>query len=72
MSPSQTESTRRDRDAIDWLLRSDEPAISLMTRRDLLGEPIRDRELADWGRGGPNEMITLNALRALKAAGRLG
>ncbi|MBM2850487.1 MAG: hypothetical protein HW418_3429, partial [Anaerolineales bacterium] len=23
------------------------------------------------GRGGPNEMITLNALRVLKAAGRL-
>lgn len=28
-------------------------------------------EAADWGRGGPNEMITLNALRVLKAAGRL-
>jgi hypothetical protein len=25
----------------------------------------------DWGRSGPNEMITLNALRALQAAGRL-
>lgn len=29
-------------------------------------------EVVDWGRGGPNEMITLNALRVLKAAGRLG
>jgi len=28
-------------------------------------------EAVDWGRGGPNEMITLNALRVLKAAGRL-
>jgi hypothetical protein len=28
-------------------------------------------EVADWGRRGPNEMITLNALRVLKAAGRL-
>ena len=28
-------------------------------------------EVADWGRGGPSEMITLNALRVLKAAGRL-
>ncbi|MFQ5838092.1 MAG: hypothetical protein ACE5HJ_04840 [Thermoplasmata archaeon] len=29
-------------------------------------------EVVDWGRGGPNRMITLNALRVLKAAGRLG
>jgi hypothetical protein len=28
-------------------------------------------EVVDWGRGGPNEMITLNALRVLAAAGRL-
>ena len=28
-------------------------------------------EVVDWGRGGPSEMITLNALRVLKAAGRL-
>jgi hypothetical protein len=27
-------------------------------------------DVADWGRGGPNEWITLNALRVLKAAGR--
>ncbi|WP_327633649.1 hypothetical protein OHB24_27060 [Kribbella sp. NBC_00482] len=30
----------------------------------------RTPEVVDWGRGGPNEMITLNALRVLKAAGR--
>ncbi len=28
-------------------------------------------EVADWGRPGPNKMITLNALRVLRAAGRL-
>lgn len=28
-------------------------------------------EVVDWGRSGPNQMITLNALRALKAVGRL-
>lgn len=27
-------------------------------------------EIVDWGRSGPNEMITLNALRVLRAAGR--
>ncbi len=27
-------------------------------------------EAVDWGRGGPSEMITLNALRVLRAAGR--
>ena len=29
-------------------------------------------EVVDWGKGGPNEMITLNALRVLKATGRAG
>jgi hypothetical protein len=28
-------------------------------------------EVVDWGRRGPNEMITLNALRVLRGAGRL-
>jgi hypothetical protein len=27
-------------------------------------------EVVDWGRSGPNQMITLNALRVLRAAGR--
>ena len=26
-------------------------------------------EVVDWGRGGPSEMVTLNALRILRAAG---
>ncbi len=29
------------------------------------------KEVVDWGRRGPNEMITLNALRVIRAAGRL-
>jgi len=27
--------------------------------------------VVDWGRSGPNEMLTLNALRVLSAAGAL-
>lgn len=37
------------------------------SRRMILG----NEEVVDWGQSGPNEMITLNALRVLKAAGRL-
>jgi hypothetical protein len=29
------------------------------------------QDVVDWGRSGPNEMITLNALRVLRAAGRV-
>jgi hypothetical protein len=29
-------------------------------------------EVVDWGHEGPNEMVTLNALRVLRAAGRSG
>ena len=36
-----------------------------------LGKRTSNVEVADWGRRGPNEMITLNALRVLKAAGRV-
>ena len=32
---------------------------------------VSNVDVVDWGRGGPNEMITLNAMRVLKAAGRL-
>jgi hypothetical protein len=35
-----------------------------------LGNSRSNNEVVDWGRGGPNEMITLNALRVLRAAGR--
>jgi hypothetical protein len=36
-----------------------------------LGKQGLHAEVVDWGRGGPNAMITLNALRVLKAAGRI-
>lgn len=36
------------------------------------GSAGRNVEVVDWGRGGPNELITLNALRILRAAGPLG
>lgn len=32
---------------------------------------VSNVEVVDWGRNGPNEMITLNALRILKASDRL-
>lgn len=35
------------------------------------GRKSANVEVLDWGRRGPNEMLTLNALRVLKAAGRL-
>ena len=35
------------------------------------GKRTSNVEVVDWGRRGPNEMITLNALRVLKAAGRV-
>ena len=31
---------------------------------------VSNVEVVDWGRGGPNEFITLNALRVLKSSGR--
>jgi hypothetical protein len=34
------------------------------------GVGSRQADVVDWGRSRPNEMITLNALRVLKAAGR--
>lgn len=35
------------------------------------GRTVSGVDVVDWGRRGPNEMITLNALRVLRAAGRL-
>jgi hypothetical protein len=34
------------------------------------GAAARNPDVVDWGRGGPNEFITLNALRVLNAAAR--
>ena len=33
--------------------------------------PRAQRDAVDWGRSGPSEMLTLNALRILRAADRL-
>jgi hypothetical protein len=46
---------------IQFLLNSADPSVCYFT---LI-------EVVDEGRRGPNEMITLNALRVLKAAGRV-
>ncbi|MHB1907721.1 MAG: hypothetical protein ACYCQJ_02475 [Nitrososphaerales archaeon] len=35
------------------------------------GNKLGGVDIVDWGRKGPNEMITLNALRVLKVSGRL-
>jgi hypothetical protein len=35
------------------------------------GQRTSNVEVVDWGRRGPNELITLNVLRVLKAAGRI-
>jgi len=35
------------------------------------GKKKSNLEVVDWGRSGPNEMITLNSLRVLKSSGRL-
>lgn len=60
-----------DHAAIDWLLGSKDgrwrPG-GYWWRPDSSGGNV---EVVDWGRGGANEMITLNALRVLKGAGRL-
>ena len=34
------------------------------------GRKAWNAEVVDWGLSGPNEMITLNALRVLRAVGR--
>jgi len=33
---------------------------------------VSNVDTVNWGRNGPNEFITLNALRVLKGAGRFG
>lgn len=35
------------------------------------GRTVTGVDVVDWGRSGPNQMIMLNALRVLRAAGRL-
>jgi hypothetical protein len=59
-------------DALDELERRRRPDGRWHAGQQWWNPPGSDRtpEVVDWGRTGPNEMITLNALRVLKAAGR--
>lgn len=43
----------------------------MTSTRSIGSEDAPRTEVVDWGRRGPNEMVTLNALRVLRAAGRL-
>src|SRR5215218_9231729 len=43
-------------------------ALVVLSRLGMAGDP-RAGEALDWGRSGPNQLLTLNALRVLKAAG---
>ena len=64
----------RTRDALDLLesKRSPDGTWHVEGRYWHLG-PVRsaNTEVVDWGRSGPNDMITLNALRVLISAGRI-
>ena len=40
-------------------------------RRKISKINVSNVEIVDWGRSGPNEFITLNAMRVLKASGRV-
>lgn len=42
-----------------------------LTSSKFTGSDAPRKEVVDWGRRGPNEMITLNALRVLRAGARL-
>ncbi len=64
----------RSRDALD-LLESKRLKDGRWRPGDYYWRPLGSKgshlEVVDWGRGGPNHMITLNALRVLKRAGRI-
>ena len=63
----------RAADALDELERQRRPDGCWASRGRWWNDPgsTRAPEVVDWGRSGPNELITLNALRVLKAGGRL-
>lgn len=62
----------RTRDALDLLAARRRPDGRWQAGGYWWSPPGHSRtpEAVDWGRGGPSEMITLNALRVLRAAGR--
>lgn len=63
----------RASDALDELDRQRLPDGRWQPRGSWWNRPgsARAAEAVDWGRPGPSEMLTLNALRVLRAAGRL-
>jgi hypothetical protein len=64
----------RTREALDLIeaKRGKDGTWSVEGRFWRLGEPgAANTEVVDWGLSGPNEMITLNALRVLAASGRV-
>ena len=80
MPTNRREESAEPADPVSWLLASGEPAIRRLVRQDLLdlSDPgSTDDVLAGplvrglfAGRGGPNEMITLNAFTGAPQAGR--
>lgn len=60
----------RAAEALELLLRLPDGRWRAGGRRWIPMGNARLAEVADWGRKGPNEMITLNALRVLRVAGR--
>jgi hypothetical protein len=67
----------RVRDALDLIERRRlgdgrwRPGVYWWNRAGRDAKGRQANEVVDWGRSGPNEMITLNALRALVASGRI-
>jgi hypothetical protein len=59
-------------DALDELERQRHADELWYAGRQWWNPPGSDRtpDVVDWGRSGPNELMTVNALRVLKAAGR--
>jgi hypothetical protein len=59
-------------DALDLVERRRGPDGRWAASRPWWGRPggTRAPEVVDWGRTGPSDMVTLNALRVLKAGGR--
>ena len=63
---------KRARDALDLLVQRRLPDGRWRPDASWWSQPgsARAPEAVDWGRDGPSEMLTLNALRVLRAAGR--
>jgi hypothetical protein len=67
-SATRTAGPRRPTRPGSWRGPRSAPAGRPAARRRLRG-PALQQEVVDWGRSGPDEMLALNALRVLRAAG---